>query len=767
MNKFVKFISGREYYLKDLFGNDTKIVIPDLQRDYCWGDNAYTGKGKDQKPQELVSGFLKNIVQLYKDDKTSPVTLGLVYGYEQPHNHIQICDGQQRLTTLFLTLGVVNMKCHGEFEQYIISKQEMEDDYEPHLLYAIRESTLYFLSDLSLHLFIRNELDIADIRSSNWYFREYDQDASIQSVISALEIIYQTFDMYPEMDYSRLGNYLLNNLRILYYDMENRSRGEETYVVINTTGEPLSATENIKPILLGDPNLNTEQRKHYSDQWEDREEWFWKYRGSDQTSDVGMQTLFMWYWQIGLQQEYHWEGDRKFPLNIKELFLSAPRKITENANETKLSKENYDEFRSLDNLDRYFEALKLLVKTIANNESMQRVLLTMNKKDSPKGLSKELEVWTWLRIADLDIVLPLLCFVKKNYGDTSMLYPFIRKIRENHFNAIWGKDENNQVSRRGKNYVDWRYIIQIINKSTASEVFYADIKKMDLSRIPKIPMNDWCTEDDVWKSEHHADISDIECIEDNELLMGDLTPLRKGYDGVSYDIAEFEKRWRNLKRMNGAFNAKAAKDDSEFANLFRLYCVVRGITPIGHIRNFSWDFEGCYFSQKRKMPLWIESRQIDKLLCCEDILEEIKQVVKNEVSGFIRRPQNHKELIIGWLTLKVIKACNERLLLSHYNERAISAFCNLKDNYIVSCEDFHWGNVLCGYSWSYTVYPARDEQNWGKKSNLDTPISSVPFISDYYDRKNSHCISESDIETYDTEISAIIDGFIGNDTMVS
>lgn len=757
MNKFVKFISGKDYCLKELFSGDTKIVIPDLQRDYCWGDNAYTVRGKDKKPQELVSGFLKNIIQLYEDDAESSVTLGMVYGYEQPYNHIQICDGQQRLTTLFLILGVINTKCKGEFDHYIISEQEMKDDYEPHLLYAIRESTLYFLSDLSLHLFIKRELDVADIRSSNWYFREYDQDASIQSVISALETISKTFELHPGLDYRRFGDYLLKNLRIFYYDMENRSRGEETYVVINTTGEPLSATENIKPILLADPRLTQAQRKKYSDQWEEREEWFWKYRGSDKTSDNGMQTFFKWYWQIGLQQEYRWEGDRKYPLNIKELFLSAPRKVTENANETKLSMENYNEFRSLENLNRYFMALCSLVRAIAHDERIQKVLLTMSKKESPDRLSEEQYVWTWLRNAELDIVLPLLCFVK-NYGDTDLLYRFIRRIRKNHFDGVWGKTDSNQLSRRGENYVDWRYIIQIINKSPLSDVFSADVQTLDISKIPMIPLNDWYTEDDKWKSEHLADIAEMEDIEDHELLMGDLTPLRKGSDGEAYDIPAFKKRWINLKRMNNAFDASASSDDMEFSNWFRLYCVVTGITAIGHISNCSWDLEGCYFSQKRKMPWWIESGEIDQLLCREDILEAIKQIIKDKVGSYIRCPRDYKELIISWLAIKTIKASGDGVLLSHYSQRAVSAFCELESNYIVPSQEFQWGNVLCGYSWSYTVFPARDEQNWAEGSNLDSPISSIPFISDYYNRDSS-CIDERSIEKYDGEIARIIDAY--------
>lgn len=292
MNKVISFISGKEYSLADLFGGDTKIIIPDLQRDYCWGNYAVTDR-KSSKTKELVSDFVKNIVELFEEKSDSSLTMGLIYGYEQPHNHIQICDGQQRLTTLFLILGYINIKCSGVYDDYIISKQEREDDYEPHLQYAIRESTLYFLSDLSRKVFIERNTKVTDIKLSNWYFAEYDNDASIQSMIAALQIIDNVFNSLEFNCFLELGKFVLNNLRVLYYDMENRSRGEETYVIINTTGEPLSPTENIKPILLGNSKLTKEQVQLYSDQWEDREEWFWNHRGTDTTSDNGMQVFFI------------------------------------------------------------------------------------------------------------------------------------------------------------------------------------------------------------------------------------------------------------------------------------------------------------------------------------------------------------------------------------------------------------------------------------------------------------------------------------------
>lgn len=311
--------NGEEFSLSELFSHDNKIVIPDLQRDYCWGNNAYIKQEKVQK--ELVSSFVGDYLLTSFKEQSSPTSdllLGLVYGYEEPLNCFNICDGQQRITTLFLLLGMVNRFSDGEFNGFIISSVEMQDDYEPHLLYSIRESTLYFLSDLSLNFFINNFLSgVSLIKESNWYFDEYERDATVQSMLAALGIIEKILVNEKDIDYKSFGKFLLNNLKMIYYDMENRARGEETYIVINTTGEPLSSTENIKPILLG----NISDNKLYNEQWEEREDWFWQNRGSDLCADDGMKQFFIWFWQSRLLQEKTYKGDKEYPIDSKKEFL--------------------------------------------------------------------------------------------------------------------------------------------------------------------------------------------------------------------------------------------------------------------------------------------------------------------------------------------------------------------------------------------------------------------------------------------------------------
>ena len=78
--------NGEEFSLRELFSHDNKIVIPDLQRDYCWGDSAYIEQEKSQK--ELVSGFVGDYLMTSFKEKSSTdndLMLGLVYEIGRAH----------------------------------------------------------------------------------------------------------------------------------------------------------------------------------------------------------------------------------------------------------------------------------------------------------------------------------------------------------------------------------------------------------------------------------------------------------------------------------------------------------------------------------------------------------------------------------------------------------------------------------------------------------------------------------------------------------
>lgn len=308
----INFITGETYTLAELFSGERRIIIPDLQRDYCWGDeNNVKSTGETG---ELVSDFIKNLIEQYKEQKKNDdqgsLNLGLFYGYEIPANHIQLCDGQQRLTTLYLLLGMLNKKT-GKIRHHLISDfQYKQDDKEPYLNYAIRESSLYFLRDLVCQFFIGNQDKVETIKKADWYFEEYNLDPSIQSILNALKKIEDLSKALPE-DLGKFEDWILNKITFLYFDMETRKNGEETFVVINTTGEALSYTQNLKPLVLQEKNSSFDNTSFKNPNgssiakcWEEIETWFWKKRKSDNdTSDAGFAEFLRWVSIVELVNE--------------------------------------------------------------------------------------------------------------------------------------------------------------------------------------------------------------------------------------------------------------------------------------------------------------------------------------------------------------------------------------------------------------------------------------------------------------------------------
>lgn len=278
-----KFDNGKSYTLKKLLSGDTRFVIPDLQRDYCWGTT-----------ETLVSDFMNSLKDLF-NNKVS-MKLGLIYGYETVPSHIYLCDGQQRMTTLFLLLGVLNRKTNKQFKDSLL----MKDSKSLRLQYAIRESTLYFMEDLSKHFFLENDVDnVRSIRNQPWYFNDYDFDPSIQSMLSALDTIESIINSTIE-DAEGFGSFILSSLEFLYIDLKTRKNGEETFVVINTTGEPLSVTENLKPQLI--TKQAPEFQSGCSKKWEELEQFFWQNRGNNDTADNGLKEFFRWVTLLNLNR---------------------------------------------------------------------------------------------------------------------------------------------------------------------------------------------------------------------------------------------------------------------------------------------------------------------------------------------------------------------------------------------------------------------------------------------------------------------------------
>ncbi len=322
--------TGNNYTIADIFSGNKKVVIPDLQREYCWPSEYSDVNGKD-----LVTHFVSRLLEL--DDNNRK--MGLIYAYEPILDNIYLCDGQQRITTLYLLVGYLyhelkkqtgeDDKLLNEAHELLISKfEEEKDDKEPRLQYSIRESTLFFLRDLVNQYFLGEDVDI---KESSWYFSDYDNDPSIHNIIKALE----KFEKAVKKDQMiELLNVVMHRIQFMYFDMKSRSYGEEQYVVINTTGKPLTVSENYKPRFMdglsGEKFIDGKREiQYYADQWEDWEAFFWKFHPQEDGAyvvDQAMKEFFKWIFIIEKydQNESLDVLDKDSPFDIFDLVNDIP-----------------------------------------------------------------------------------------------------------------------------------------------------------------------------------------------------------------------------------------------------------------------------------------------------------------------------------------------------------------------------------------------------------------------------------------------------------
>ena len=543
-----KLQSGQPYSLSKLFCGDRKIIIPDLQRDYCWGGNDY-----GDSELEIISGFLDSLFDGFNEDKDKELQLGMIYAYENPVNYVQLCDGQQRITTLFLLMGMLNWRNGGyPLSKYLISEFERHDDKEPYLQYAIRESTLYFLSDLVCEFFLKNEITLSKIKECSWFFMEYELDPSINSMLNALKIIEKKLEGKPMSDFSE---YLLKNVKFFYFDMVNRQHGEEMFVIINTTGEPLTPTENLKPFLIGNIS-DKHDRQVKSEMWEEWEKWFWQKKiDHENEADQGLNDFLIWYWQIKLRQESDYSGGKQEKLNPLKLFKERPVRKSESDNSeySVITIEDWEKAKSLDEVECYFIQLKIFWDYFKDQKFKSVFHQIKEDADSPRQLRFNQQHL-------IEIILPMLEFMVKFQNEKEQHYSFLRRLCKNYFDG--------QIKERNINHVDWRHLLQMIEGcNKPADIFKYNKSKNGLRKIPNVNSNphNWFNAEEQIKTRLKLLFkSKIEDLEDHLDFKGDLSSL---FRSVLFGREKIQVE-NSHQYLNADLN-EIIFDDDHVAYLFR------------------------------------------------------------------------------------------------------------------------------------------------------------------------------------------------------
>lgn len=241
----------KELTIKELL-SDYILIIPEIQREYVWGSN-----------REVLVKFLSELnVSL---QNVSDSNIGFLYSYDAGNNEHFIIDGQQRLTTIVLLAYYYAVKDDRVSDFKTLLKTETP---LMHFSYRVRPLTEQFLQNL----FTGVSLDILkNLKEAKWYVSDYDNDKTIESICNLYKFICDDKNSFSNLNYDSL----LWRVKFYYFDVQQTSQGEELYITMNSRGEQLKDSEQIKPYILesiNDKKIRSDEAK----KWDEWEEYFYK-----------------------------------------------------------------------------------------------------------------------------------------------------------------------------------------------------------------------------------------------------------------------------------------------------------------------------------------------------------------------------------------------------------------------------------------------------------------------------------------------------------
>lgn len=216
-----------------------KVMIPQIQRDYAQGRESEV---------ELRKGFVNKIKQTLSEDENK-LNLDFIYGYTEKvgaNEEVFVpLDGQQRLTTLWLTHWLFAPRIDDELDQEV-------KKYLSKFTYETRVSSKRFCYAL-----INKSLKIGDnctlsqsITDAPWFMASWSDDPTVKAMLNMLDTLQEEFSTT-----TFAWENLTENDKITFDFIDIKSNEfkltDELYIKMNSRGKPLTPFENFKAQFAG------------------------------------------------------------------------------------------------------------------------------------------------------------------------------------------------------------------------------------------------------------------------------------------------------------------------------------------------------------------------------------------------------------------------------------------------------------------------------------------------------------------------------------
>jgi uncharacterized protein with ParB-like and HNH nuclease domain len=446
--------------------NRYNLIVPEIQREYVWGKNPnnilttffedLTEAISESRDGNIISAKTKVFIEqmMLKADievrgnlelmlnkaewPNAHLNIGFLYSYKPNYNFssdtyedINLIDGQQRITTLFLLL----------FYFSIIESRKVDFEnffrFDPGIGqlafdYRVRSLTHSFLIDMVAK--INKVEDIVLLKEKNWFLSNYHDDPTIEAIVSGFTYMQKAFPVNGPKYY----DFLKSQVRFWHFRTEETFQGEELYITMNSRGQQLADNENIRGKLFEPANIKAtgDSELYWSERWEIWQDFFWRHRNKQKSrsnADAGFNEFLRWIQIITMvdKQQMISDDDNEDAPDKKDILkvMQWP------------ADSQYDTgFLNLKEIDLFYNAVKYLFEDFSKD-------LIPIKKQYKLYTHFDLLSMVWIKpdkpIIQIDLyrLLPVIFFLKKCFAEKKRLdtHNLFRLIR--FFNNT-ARDEN-------------------------------------------------------------------------------------------------------------------------------------------------------------------------------------------------------------------------------------------------------------------------------------------------------------------------------------
>ena len=252
-------IESGKLYIKEIFNKWYRI--PEYQRPYVWG--------KDQ-----INDLLDDISFAQQNDNDAEYFLGsIVFQSDDESIGVDLLDGQQRLTTLFLITAVIrdlttNQKLKKSCQKIIFQEgNEFEGIPERiRIIFDIRDTVKDFVEKN-----IKDDNKLNNIEMLQNELKK-TKDLSVKNMINAIFEIQDYFSREDTISVENFFKYLNNKVLMIYVSSSSLEDAFKLFTVMNDRGVKLRNSDILKAMNLKE--VLESEREKYAKEWEEIENYF-------------------------------------------------------------------------------------------------------------------------------------------------------------------------------------------------------------------------------------------------------------------------------------------------------------------------------------------------------------------------------------------------------------------------------------------------------------------------------------------------------------